>query len=168
MAVRFNLAYYYVSPDDLARIDSFRECSGDSEKTLVTQYVRGFLSNHRVSYFEPLARYDAHTRSLSLREWGELITSPAGVEALPPHKMEVNFTEKNPLSDIKLAPNCSRRNINYITLGLMNTAFLRIGIYYDRDNAVNYISRIVKEHLDRNWVKRYEAQVKMENWENWQ
>jgi hypothetical protein len=165
MAIRFNLAYYYVSPEDLARIEAFRECSGDSEKYLVTQYVRGFIGRNR-QYYESIARYDAQTRGLTFRQWGEIVTAK-GIEELPEHKEELKQSFDNPLKDIDLAPTVKRRTLNYITLGLQNTAYLRVGIYYDRDSAVNYVSKIVKEHLSRNWDALYKSQVEAENFENW-
>ncbi|WP_245912370.1 hypothetical protein [Brunnivagina elsteri] len=44
---------------------------------------------------------------------------------------------------------------------------LKIVVYYDRDGAIGFVSRIVKEHLDRNWDKLYAPQVEAENFETW-
>ncbi|MBW4628256.1 MAG: transposase [Brasilonema octagenarum HA4186-MV1] len=165
MAHKYLLAYYYVSPQDAERIDSFRQVSGDSEKTLITQYVRGWIGKNR-DYYLNLAKLDAENREISFRQWAE-ITVNEGVEALPPYKHEIKHVTDNPLRDIVLTPDVIRRGINYIMLGTLNLALLRIGIHYDRDNAIGFVSRIVKEHLDRNWERLYASQVVSEDFENW-
>lgn len=165
MTERFILAYYYVSPQDSKRIEEFKNCSGDSEKTLVTQYVRGWLGRNR-DYYLKLARMDAEARGISFKEWGETVVNK-GLEMLPGYKNEIGDILPNPLRDIALSPDAVRKGINYIALGKQNLALLRVGILYDRDNAIGFISRIVKEHLARNWEKLYLPQVEAENFENW-
>jgi hypothetical protein len=165
MAERFILTYYYVSPQDSKRIEDFKNCSGDSEKTLVTQYVRGWLGRNR-DYYLKLARMDADARGIAFRQWGETIVKE-GIEALPHYKQEIKDIPPNPLRDIALSPDVIRKGINYIVLGTQNLALLRVGILYDRDSSINFVSRIVKEHLDRNWEKLYLPQVEAENFENW-
>lgn len=166
MAHKYLLAYYYVSPQDAERLDLFRDVAGDTEKTLITQFVRGWIGRNR-DYYLTLARFDAKKREISFRNWAEVIVEE-GIEALPPYKQEVkDIPADNPLKDVVLSPDVTRRGINYIMLGTQNLALLRIAIHYDRDNAIGFISRIVKEHLDRNWEKLYLPQVKAENFENW-
>jgi hypothetical protein len=165
MAEKFTLTYYYVSPQDSKRIEDFKNCSGDSEKTLVTQYVRGWLSRNR-DYYLTLARMDAEARDIPFGKWGETVVN-GGVEALPVYKREIRDIPPNPLRDIALSPDAIRKGINYIALGRQNLALLRVGILYDRDNAIGFVSRIVKEHLSRNWDKLYAPQVEAENFENW-
>jgi hypothetical protein len=162
---RFIISYYYISPQDSGRIDAFRECSGDSEKTLITQYVRGWLGRNR-DYYLNLARQDAEAREISFRQWGEIVVSD-GIEALPPYQHELKNIPPSPLRDVVLPPSVERKFLNYISLGKQNLALLRVGIHYDRDNAVGFVSRIVKEHLDRNWETLYRSQVEAENFENW-
>jgi hypothetical protein len=165
MAERFTLTYYYVSPQDALRIEAFKNCVGDSEKTLVTQYVRGWLSRNR-DYYLDLARLDAHARGLSFRDWGEIITAQ-GIETLPAYQQELKDIPPSPLRDIVMSPDAIRKPINYITLGLQNLALLRVAIHYDRDNAIGFVSRIIKEHLDRNWDKLYAPQIEADNFDNW-
>jgi hypothetical protein len=167
MAHKYLLSYYYVSPQDAERIDTFREVSGDTEKTLVTQFTRGWIARNR-DYYLKLARFDADKREISFREWAEIIVLQ-GVEALPPYRYELKDIPENPLKDVVLPPSSEliRRGINYITLGTQNLALLKVAIHYDRDNAVGFVSRIVKEHFDRNWDKLYLPQVEAENFENW-
>lgn len=165
MSEKFTLTYYYVSPQDSKRIEDFKNCSGDSEKTLVTQYVRGWLSRNR-DYYLDLARMDANARAIPFRQWGETVVTQ-GVEALPEYKEEIKNIPSNPLRDIALSPDAIRKGINYIALGRQNLALLRVAILYDRDNAIGFVSRIVKEHLTRNWEKLYLPQVEAEDFENW-
>jgi hypothetical protein len=163
---KYPLSYYYVSPQDGKRIDSFRELSGDSEKALVTQYVRGWIARNR-DYYLHLAKTDAAAREISFRQWGEAVFKD-GVECLPAYKQEVKNLPSNPLWDISLAPDATeRRALNYITLGTQNLVLLKIAVYYDRDGAIGFVSRIVKEHLDRNWDKLYAPQIEAENFETW-
>ncbi len=167
MAHKYSLAYYYVSPQDAERIDAFKTVSGDSEKTLITQFVRGFIGIHRPAYLE-LAKFDAQMRGMSFRQWGEIVVMQ-GMEALPPYRHELKNIPENPLKDIVLAPNSElvRRGINYIMLGTQNLALFKVAIHYDRDNAVGVASKMVKDHFDRNWDKYYLSQVEAENFENW-
>jgi hypothetical protein len=165
MAEKLVISYYYVSPQDSGRIEAFRECSGDSEKTLITQYVRGWIGRNR-DYYLDLARKDAAAREISFQDWGEIVVKQ-GIEALPAYKQELNNIPPSPLREIVLAPSADRKALNYISLGKQNLALLRVGVHYDRDNAIGFVSRIVKEHLDRNWEKLYVSQVEAENFENW-
>jgi hypothetical protein len=165
MAERFIISYYYVSPQDFERIEAFRDCSGDSEKTLITQFVRGWLGRNR-DYYLDLARKDAIAREISFQEWGKTVISE-GIEFLPPYKQELNNISPSPLREITLTPSAERKALNYISLGKQNLALLRVGVHYDRDNAIGFVSRIVKEHLDRNWEKLYAPQVKAENFTHW-
>jgi hypothetical protein len=165
MAQKFLIAYYYVSPQDAERIEAFKTLSGDSEKNLITQYVRGWIGRNR-DYYLKLARMDAEARGMSFRQWGEIVVGD-GIEALPPYKLEIKNIPPNPLQNIVLSPDTIRKAINYITLGVQNLALLRVAIHYDRDNAIGFVSRIVKEQLDRNWDKLYAPQVEAENFENW-
>lgn len=165
MAEKFGLTYFYVTPENADRLEAFRVCTGDSEKSLITQYVRGWLGRNRQHYLD-LARLDAKARDISFKRWGE-ITVSYGIEALPLYKGEIKDIPIDPLRDVQLPPSTIRKSINYITLGKQNLALLRVGIHYDRDNAIGYVSRIVKEHLDRNWATLYKFQVEAENFENW-
>ena len=165
MAHKYLLAYYYTSPQDAERIDAFRNLSGDSEKNLITQFVRGWIGRNRECYLN-LAKFDAEKREISFRQWAEIVVME-GVEALPPYKHEVRDIPENPLKDVVLSPDLVKRGINYIMLGTQNLALLKNAIHYDRDNAVGFVSRIIKEHLDRNWVKLYLPQVEAENFETW-
>lgn len=165
MVQKYLLAYYYATPQDIERIDAFRELSGDSEKNLITQYVRGWIGRNR-DYYSQLARMDASARGMSFREWGETVVKE-GIESLPPYKQEIKDIPPNPLRDIALPPSVERKPLNYISLGTQNLALLKVAIHYDRDNAIGFVSRIVKEHLDRNWEKLYAPQVEAENFENW-
>lgn len=165
MAHKFLIAYYYVSPQDEERIEAFRTVAGDTEKSLVTQFVRGWISRNR-DYYLQLARMDAEAREMSFRDWGESVLN-LGVEGLPDYKHEIKDIPPNPLRDIVLPPSVGRRALNYISLGTQNLVLLRVGILYDRDNAIGFVSRIIKEHLDRNWEKLYQPQIDAENFENW-
>ena len=165
MVWRFTLAYYYATPQDTERIAAFRKLSGDSEKSLITQFVRGWIGRNRDYYLE-LARNDAIARGISFREWGETVVTK-GVEALPPYQQEIKEFPPNPLREVVLTPDAIRNPINYISLGTQNMAFLRVAILYDRDSSINFVSRIVREHLSRNWDKLYAPQVEAEDFENW-
>ncbi|NEP01357.1 MAG: transposase [Symploca sp. SIO2E9] len=166
MVWRFSVTYYYVSPQNAERIDAFRELSGDSEKGLITQFVRGWIGINR-KYYLDLAKKDASARDISFKQWGETVVKE-GIEFLPRYNHEIKDIPPNPLRDVALSPDVIRKGINYISLGTQNLALLRVGIHYDRDNAIGFVSRIVKEHLDRNWDRLYASQVEAENFENWQ
>lgn len=165
MVYRYLLAYYYISPQNDERLKAFRSVSGDTEKGLITQFVRGWIGRHRDYYLE-LARSDAIARSISFQEWGKTVVTQ-GVEALSDYSKEIKEIPSNPLRDVALSPDVIRKHINQLSLGAQNLALLRVAILYDRDNAIGFVSRIVKEHLDRNWEKLYLPQVEAENFENW-
>ncbi len=165
MVWKFALAYYYATPQDTERIAAFRQLSGDSEKSLITQFVRGWIGRNR-DYYLGLARNDAIARGISFSQWGETVVKK-GIEDLPPYQQEIKDVPPNPLREVVLTPDAIRNPINYISLGTQNMALLRVGILYDRDSAINFVSRIVKEHLTRNWETLYLPQVEAENFENW-
>jgi hypothetical protein len=163
--MKFNCAYYYVSPQDAEKIEAFKKVSFDTETTLITQYIRGWIGRNR-DYYLQLARLDATAREISFRQLGEIVYS-SGVEALPPYKKDIENVPSSPLREVVLAPNVIKRKVSPIGLGVQNLVLLKIGIYYDREDKVGFVSRIVKEHLDRNWDKLYASQVAAENFENW-
>ncbi|BAY67095.1 hypothetical protein NIES22_72580 (plasmid) [Calothrix brevissima NIES-22] len=166
MAQQYSLTYYYVTPEDDEKMSIFGEVSGDSLKTLVTQYVRGWIGRNR-EYYLNLAKLDAQARELSSQEWVEIMLSK-GVEGLPDYKHSIE-TPDNPLRDIVLPPtaNLVKRQLNYILLSEQNIALLRIGIFYDRDSAIGFVSRIVREQLQRNWDKLYLPQVEASKSKVW-
>lgn len=166
-SMKFSFPYYYVSPLDAERIDSFKRVSGDTDKALIGQYVRGWIGRNR-SYYEQLARLDANARGMVYKEWARKVYYE-GIDALPPMKSTLEDVPPSPLRHVIL-PNVNemvRRQISYIWLGAQNLVFLKVGIHYDRDNAINFISRIVKEHLTRNWDALYASQVAAQDFENW-
>ncbi|RCJ15504.1 transposase [Nostoc sp. ATCC 43529] len=166
MAQQYSLTYYYVTPEDDEKMSMFGEVSGDSLKTLVTQYVRGWIGRNR-EYYLNLAKLDAQARELSSQEWVEIMLSK-GVEGLPDYKHSIE-TPDNPLRDIVLPPtaNLVKRQLNYILLSEQNIALLRIGIFYDRDSAIGFVSRIVREQLQRNWDQLYLPQVEASKSKVW-
>ncbi|MDF5732255.1 MAG: transposase [Rhizonema sp. PD38] len=169
MPHRYQLAYYYTTPLDSKRIDDFKLASGDSDKILATQFVRGWLGRNR-EYYLDLAEFDALSRGITdFSEWAKIIVEQ-GTESLPPYIREIQdnpLISKNPLRDIALPPDVEKRNINYIELGTQNLALLRVAIHYDRDSAVSFVSRIIREHFQRNWEKLYMSQVEAEDYKNW-
>ena len=166
MAQQYAIAYYYVTPEDDERMSTFGDVSGDSLEILVTQYIRGWIGRNR-DYYLDLAKRDAKARELSSSEWVEIMLSQ-GIEGLPDYKHPVE-TLDNPLRDIVLPPtaNLVKRQLNYILLSEQNLALLRIGIFYDRDSAIGFVSRIIKEQLQRNWEKLYLPQVEASKSKIW-
>ncbi|BAZ71169.1 transposase [Fischerella thermalis] len=164
-AIKYTFAYYYISPDHAEKLTAFQEASGDARNTLINQFVRGWIGRNRETY-RSLARFDAEKRDISYRQWGEIIVNQ-GVEALPSYKEEIGDIPDNPLKNVVLGSELIKHPINYIWLGVENIAFLKIAIHYDRDTNIGFISRIVKEHLDRNWDTLYAPQVAADNFENW-
>jgi hypothetical protein len=163
--MKYNLGYYYVSPQDAEKMEAFRKLSGDAETTLITQYVRGWIGRNR-DYYLQLARTDAAARETSFSHWGETVYKE-GIEALPPYKKDIGNIPPNPLRDVALPPNVIKKQVSPIYLGTQNLVLLKVGIYYDRDSSVGFVSRIIQEHLDRNWDKLYLPQVLAENFSNW-
>ncbi len=135
----------------------------------MTQFVRGWIGRNR-DYYLDLAEFDALNRGIvDFSEWAQIIVEK-GVEGLPPYIKEVMGDEllaANPLRSIALPPDADKRNINYIELGTQNLALLRIAIHYDRDSAVGFVSRVIREHFQRNWDKVYASQVAAEDYKNW-
>ena len=165
MAQQFAVTYYYVTPEDNEKMTTFGEISGDSLKTLVTQFVRGWIGRNR-DYYLDLAKRDADARELSSEQWVDIMLSQ-GVDGLPDYKHQIEIPV-SPLKDIVLpSADLVKRQINYILLTDQNLALLRIGIFYDRDSAVGFISRIIREQLQRNWDKLYLPQVEASQSKKW-
>jgi hypothetical protein len=166
MAQQFAVTYYYVTPEDDEKMTTFGEVSGDSLKNLVTQYVRGWIGRNR-DYYLDLAKRDADARELSSEQWVDIMLDQ-GIEGLPAYKHPIEVPE-NPLKNIVLPSSSDlvKRQVNYILLTEQNLALLRIGIFYDRDSAVGFISRIIREQLQRNWEKLYLPQVEASKSKKW-
>jgi hypothetical protein len=172
MAHKFNIAYIYLSPLDADRMTSFRLVSGDSEKTLVTQYVRGWIARNRDYYLE-LAREDASVRGMEFSKWGQVVVAK-GMKGLPEISntstctpVQEKMSSRNPLATIPNPHDSIRKSLNYIELGTQNIALLRCAIFYDNNSAIDFVSRVVREHLQRNWNNLYESQIRAENFDNW-
>ena len=119
MAERFIISYYYLSPQDAERIEAFRVCSGDSEKTLITQYVRGWIGRNR-DYYLSLARKDAAAREISFQEWGEIVVHQ-GIEKLPQYKQElIRASPLVPYEILQQSPSADRKALNYVSIGKQN------------------------------------------------
>lgn len=165
MAERFALAYYYVTHEDKARLDSFKAISGDSEKYLVTQFVRGWIGRNR-EYYLDIARQDAKSREMELSEWANIVITQ-GIDQLPDYKEELSDVPPSLLRHVVVPPSAIKRPINYIALGKQNVILLKVGVYYDRDSTIGFVSRIVRENLTRNWEKLYKSQVEAEDLNTW-
>jgi hypothetical protein len=170
MPRRLSLTYYFVSQENNVRLTLFSAVSGDSMKTLVQQYVRGWISRNRQIYMD-LANYDAHRRHLSLSTWANIVGTE-GVHALPPPSRRVDdFKIVNPLAHVmrpELAHGAVKHTLNYINLSTQNLILFKIANHYDQDSAIGFVSRIIQEHLDRNWDSLYQPQIDFENFENWE
>jgi len=167
MAYQFSLSYYYITEQHDKQLDSFSEASGDSRQDLINQYVRGWLGRNR-SYYETLARLDLNKREINIDDWIETVVTQ-GFEALPDYKNSISDGEipSNPLGHIILPAKMDRRDINYIFLTKQNYILLRTAIYYDGSKIAQYLSRIIYEHLQRNWELLYAPQVAAETSNNW-
>ena len=169
MPKRLSLTYYFVSQENDKRLRLFMNASGDSLKTLVQQYIRGWISRNRQIYMA-LARYDAERREISLPFWARTIAEE-GIHALPPPKKQIDFSIINPLIHItrpELSHGAIKHTLNYVNLSTQNLILFKIANYYDQDSAIGFVSRIIQEHLDRNWDKLYQPQVNFESFDNWE
>lgn len=170
VAQTFSASYYYASPEDHEKIQLFLKVSGDSESGLVNQYTRGFIGIHRESYFKPLAKLDAWARGLTSEEWVSIILT-SGMEGMPGYQREIDINQMphNPLTLVNVPPQETRlrRSLNGLKLSAQNKAYLLLGNYYDKDSTSGYLSRIVKEHLERNWQKLYVPQVEAAQSKTW-
>jgi hypothetical protein len=167
MCQQFALGYYYVSPDDDEKMITFGEVSGDSLNTLVTQYIRGWIGRKR-DYYLNLAKMDAQARVLTSEQWVDIMLSE-GSKGLPPYETPIIRVEGNPLRDVALLPvdEMVKRQLNYIVLAEQNICLLRVAVLYDGDSLVRYVSRIIKEHLQRNWETLYLPQVQANQTKIW-
>ncbi|MEA5554400.1 transposase [Anabaena cylindrica UHCC 0172] len=165
MAQQYAITYYYVTPEDDEKMTTFGDVSGDSLKTLVTQYIRGWIGRNR-DYYLDLAKRDAQARELSSEQWVEIMLNQ-GVEGLPDYQHPIEVPD-SPLKNIVLPTSgLLKHQLNYILLTEQNLALLRIGIFYDRDSAIGFVSRIIREQLQRNWEKLYLPQVEANQTKVW-
>lgn len=162
---RLPIAYYYSTPGDKARMQAFKAVSGDSETVLVMQFVRGWIGRNREYYWD-LAKLDARTRKLDMTEWGRIVLD-GGMDALPAYQESLPNIPPDPLQHVTLPPTVERRPMTHIKLGNQNAALVKVGAFYANDAVVQFISRIVYEHLQRNWERLYKQQIEMDNLQNW-
>lgn len=166
-AVNLPLGYYYVTADHAEKIDEFRRTSGDMEKVLITQYVRGWLGKNRNLCLD-LGRSDAAARNMEFGDWAEFIYNKS-IHELPPPKHEIKLPPL-PLADINLPAKekLVRRKINNLTLGIQNVVLFKlIEHYYYGGRPIDFVSDIVAEHLNRLWEPLYASQVAANDFNNW-
>lgn len=169
MPRRLSLTYYFVSKENDVKLKLFTSVSGDSLKTLVQQYIRGWISRNRQAYMA-LAMYDAERREIPLPNWARIIAEE-GIHVLPPPKKHIDFNVSNPLAHVmrpELSHGAVKHTLNYVNLSTQNLVLFKIANYYDQDSAIGFVSRIIQEHLDRNWEKLYQPQIDFENFNNWE
>ncbi len=163
---KYDLNYYYVSLDHAAKITKFQEVTGDSEVGLITQFVRGWIGRNR-PYYTDLAKFDASCRGICLSEWGKIVVFE-GMDKLPPLINYQAFPNALLLPELDFpADSVSRRGLKIIKLSMQNVAFLKLAVYYERVEKAILVSKIIKEHLDRNWDTLYEPQVQAEDFTSW-
>lgn len=171
MAQIFPLTNYYICPQHEEWLQEFSAASGDARQTLINQFVRGWLKLNR-PYFEDLARLDIVKRGMDtdegVNEW-ERIVITQGFDKLPPYVDEIVSGEisTNPIAHIILPGEMIKKDINDLTLTKENLILLRTAIHYDGSKIIQYISKIVFEHLQRMWNKHYAPQIAAEKSNDW-
>jgi hypothetical protein len=167
MAYQFNLSYYYITPGNNAKLEAFSEASGDSRQILIMQYVRGWLGRNR-AYYTNLAFLDFTKREIDVDEWINIVINQ-GFEELPDYKSPIEGEDvpPNPLGHIVLPGEMDKQVINYIQLTKQNYILLRTAIHFDGSRIAQYLSKIIHEHLQRNWASLYAPQIEAENSNNW-
>ncbi|PHJ64993.1 hypothetical protein VF04_04205 [Nostoc linckia z7] len=167
MAYQFSLTYYYITQEHDDYLTSFSEASGDSRQTLVMQYVRGWLGRNR-KYYEQLAKIDVAKREMDIDEWVNVVIND-GFAGMPDYRYPIADGDipPNPLGHIVLPGNMERRDINYIHLTKQNYILLRTGIHFDGGRIAHFMSKVVHEHLFRNWQVLYLPQIQAETSNDW-
>jgi hypothetical protein len=167
MSYQFNLSYYYITPENNKKLDTFSEASGDSRQTLIMQYVRGWLGRNR-AYYTGLARLDFTKREIGVDEWINIVVTQ-GFEGLPDYKSPPTSEDiaPNPLGHVVLPGGMEKQVINYIYLTKQNFILLKTAIYFDGSRIAQYLSKIIHEHLQRNWDALYAPQLEAENSNDW-
>lgn len=164
-ATNYTLGYYYCSSEHSDKIDKFRATVGDTETTLISQYTRGLIGRNR-DLFLDLAKADAEAREISFQKWGKMVFD-SDMRCLPPAKHRISLPPL-PLVKTQLTEEKVRRKLNYITLGTQNLVLFKlIQYYYYGDRAIDFVSDIVADHLDRLWDKLYASQVAANDFNNW-
>lgn len=167
MAIKFNLSYYKITEENDQRLNQFSQASGDTRQTLIMQYVRGWIGRNR-TYYTNLAKLDCAKRGMNHSDWADRVIE-TGFDGLPNYQAPIEDGEipSNPLAHIVLPPQTESKSINYIFLSRQNYILLRTAIYYDGGSITNYISRIIDEHLQRNWNALYLPQIQAEHSDDW-
>jgi hypothetical protein len=166
--IRFNLSRYYITEENDKRLLEFSKASGDTRQTLIMQFTRGWLGRHR-DYFISLAKLDYSKRGMTHDGWA-LIVVDKGFDGLPDYKSiieEGEMPSANSLPRVVLPTGMIEKSINYINLSRQNYILLRTAIYFDGGSIATYISKIIHEHLERNWHKLYVPQMEAENSNQW-
>jgi hypothetical protein len=167
MAIKFNLSYYYITEENDSKLLQFSEASSDTRQTLIMQYVRGWIGRNR-TYYTNLARLDCAKRKMNYTDWTKIVVDE-GFSGLPSYQTSIAEGEipTNPLAHIVLPSEILNKSINYIFLSRQNYILLRTAIYYDGGKISAYISRIIQEHIQRNWDALYLPQIQAEHSDDW-
>lgn len=167
MSYQFNLSYYYITPENNERLDTFSQASGDSRQTLVMQYARGWLGRNR-PYYTGLAKLDFTKREIDVDEWIDIVINQ-GFEGLPDYIIPPTSEDipPNPLGHVVLPGGMQKQVINYIHLTKQNFILLKTAIYFDGSRIAQYLSKVIHEHLQRNWDALYAPQIEAETSNDW-
>lgn len=164
MSERISLTYYYVSPKNHVRIENIKRLTGGTEKGILTEFVREYILLRKEDLLK-FAAEDAESKNISLGVWGKTIFE-FGINGLPKSSKKPNKVY-DPLQNYSLIGSEIRRPINYITLGKLNAVLYKILMHINEVNSVELTTKIVIEHLDRNWESLYIPQLMAEKFENW-
>lgn len=167
MAYQFSLSRYYITPANDEKLEAFSNASGDSRQTLIMQYTRGWLGRNRPHYTQ-LAVLDLQKREMSTSEWAKIVLEQ-GFKGLPPYKQPILEHEipKDPLAHIVLPDDVIEKQSNYFSLTRQNYLLLRTAIHFDGSSVTKFVSKIIHEHIQRNWTMLYQPQIEAEDSDYW-
>lgn len=159
MPERFHISYVYINPETAERIRQVIDLTGDSEKGLIGQIVRGFFKREQ-QYYVAALRQDAAARGLDQQAYAAILV--AGEEKnLPSYQGERPIFSPSPIAHIPDVEG-ETKGVNYLFLNKRNRCLLKVARIVDGGSMTQLVSRIIIDHFRVHWEKTYLPQLVFE------
>lgn len=169
MTVKFYVSRYYITSENHQRLLAFTNSCGDKRPTLIMQFIRGWLSLNR-EYYTRLAKADKEGRLLTSENWvGILLDEDFKViDDVYPIVNPQEITEPDPMRNVFL-PKVPQMTLacSVINLSRQNYLLLKTAIYYHGVSSSVFVSKIIHEHMQRNWARLYQPQIAADMYDTW-
>lgn len=159
MIKEFRIAYVLLSDDDWAKLLEACDELGYDKSSIVKNALQGFFKRYR-DFYVNAGLADAEARGISSSQHFMILRDKAE-EDLPQYIKALPLFGQSPIDTIPPLPQDEklRRKYNTIKLSAFNYVLLRVAHLVHRDSYPQMVGRMVRSHLQDNWVDAYLPQI---------